>query len=429
MIPTLVLLGMLVLLALGTPVGFALLIAGTAGLLAHGGLGMALGILKTSSVSAAGSYELISIPMFMLMAEFVILSGVADSLFRAASTWVGRLPGGLGIATTLAGAGFAAISGSSTASAATLSSTTIPAMLKQGYEPKMACGVVAISGTLAMLIPPSIALILYGIVANVSIGKLLIAGIIPGILVTLTIIATILFLVWQDPSRAPSAGSFTLREKLATLPQVGPMILLFGVVTGLIYTGAATPTEAAALGAFGALLLALRARKVNLQTMTACLTRASNSTCMILMIILGARVFGYYFALAQVTQHIVAWVGSLNASPLAVIALILFGLIVLGCLMDQAAIIILTVPVLLPVVTALGYDPIWFGVIVIVVAEIGMVTPPVGLNAFVVSRYTGRPLSEVFGGITPHVIAHLLLIAVLVQFPQIILWLPSTMSK
>ena len=302
-------------------------------------------------------------------------------------------------------------------------------MLKQGYEPKMACGVVAISGTLAMLIPPSIALILYGIVANVSIGKLLIAGIIPGILVTLTIIATILFLVWQDPSRAPSAGSFTLREKLATLPQVGPMILLFGVVTGLIYTGVATPTEAAALGAFGALLLALRARKVNLQTMTACLTRASNSTCMILMIILGARVFGYYFALAQVTQHIVAWVGSLNASPLAVIALILFGLIVLGCLMDQAAIIILTVPVLLPVVTALGYDPIWFGVIVIVVAEIGMVTPPVGLNAFVVSRYTGRPLSEVFGGITPHVIAHLLLIAVLVQFPQIILWLPSTMSK
>ena len=241
---------------------------------------MALGILKTSSVSAAGSYELISIPMFMLMAEFVILSGVADSLFRAASTWVGRLPGGLGIATTLAGAGFAAISGSSTASAATLSSTTIPAMLKQGYEPKMACGVVAISGTLAMLIPPSIALILYGIVANVSIGKLLIAGIIPGILVTLTIIATILFLVWQDPSRAPSAGSFTLREKLATLPQVGPMLLLFGVVTGLIYTGVATPTEAAALGAFGALLLALRARKVNLQTMTACLTRASNSTCM-----------------------------------------------------------------------------------------------------------------------------------------------------
>jgi TRAP-type C4-dicarboxylate transport system permease large subunit len=163
--------------------------------------------------------------------------------------------------------------------------------------------------------------------------------------------------------------------------------------------------------------------------MTACLTRASNSTCMILMIILGAHVFGYYFALAQVTQHIVAWVGSLNASPLAVIALILFGLIVLGCLMDQAAIIILTVPILLPVVTALGYDPIWFGVIVIVVAEVGMVTPPVGLNAFVVSRYTGRPLSEVFGGITPHVIAHLLLIAVLVQFPQIILWLPSTMSK
>ena len=422
-------LGMLALLALGTPVALALLVAGASGLLAHGGMPMVLGILKTSAGSAASSYELISIPMFMLMAEFVILSGVADNLFRSASTWVGRLPGGLGIATTLAGAGFAAISGSSTASAATLSSTTIPAMLRQGYEPRMACGVVAISGTLAMLIPPSIALILYGIVANVSIGKLLIAGVVPGVLVTLTIIATVMFLVWQDPARAPSAGAFTWREKLATLPLIGPMLLLFGVVTGLIYTGVATPTESAALGAFGAMLLAMRAGKIDRRSLTGALTRAALSTCMILFIILGAHVFGYYFALAQVTPQVIAWVGELHLPPLAVMTFILAGLVVLGCVMDQAAIIILTVPVLLPVVKSLGFDPIWFGVILIVVAEVGLVTPPVGLNSFVVARYTGRPLSEVFGGITPHVVAHLLLIVVLVLFPQIVLWLPSTMVR
>ena len=422
-------LGMLALLALGTPVALALLVAGASGLLAHGGMPMVLGILKTSAGSAASSYELISIPMFMLMAEFVILSGVADNLFRSASTWVGRLPGGLGIATTLAGAGFAAISGSSTASAATLSSTTIPAMLRQGYEPRMACGVVAISGMLAMLIPPSIALILYGIVANVSIGKLLIAGVVPGVLVTLTIIATVMFLVWQDPARAPSAGAFTWREQLATLPLIGPMLLLFGVVTGLIYTGVATPTESAALGAFGAMLLAMRAGKIDRRSLTGALTRAALSTCMILFIILGAHVFGYYFALAQVTPQVIAWVGELHLPPLAVMTFILAGLVVLGCVIDQAAIIILTVPVLLPVVKSLGFDPIWFGVILIVVAEVGLVTPPVGLNSFVVARYTGRPLSEVFGGIMPHVVAHLLLIVVLVLFPQIVLWLPSTMVR
>ena len=429
MITAIVLAGMLVLLALGTPVAFSMLIAGTVGLLMHGGLPMALGILNTSAASAASSYELISVPMFMLMAEFVIVSGVADSLFKSASTWVGRFPGGLGIATTLAGAGFAAISGSSTASAATLSSTTVPAMLKQGYEPKMACGVVAISGTLAMLIPPSIALVLYGIVANVSIGKLLIGGIIPGIAVTFVIILTVLFLVWQDPSRAPSAGSFTWREKLATLPLIGPMILLFALVTGLIYTGVATPTEAAALGAFGAMMLALHSGHLNRTALTKCLVRASQSTCMILMIIFGAHVFGYYLTLAQVTQSIVAWVGALPIPPVGIITLIIFGLIILGCLMDQAAIIILTVPVLLPVVKAIGYDPVWFGVLLIVVAEVGLVTPPVGLNVFVVARYTGRPLAEVFAGITPHVIAHLIFIALMVMFPQIVLWLPSTMTR
>lgn len=247
---------MLLLLAIGTPVGFALAIAGATGLYAKGGVGMVLGVLETTPLSAASSYELVTIPMFLLMAQFVILSGVADDLFKAAAMWVGRVPGGLGMATAVAGAGFGAISGSSTAAAATLSATSIPAMLKHRYEPKLACGVVAISGTLAMLIPPSVAMILYGLIADVNIGRLLIAGIVPGLLVMLTIILTVLVLVIRRPERAPSGRGYTWAEKRASLRVVGPMVSLFAIVTGVIYLGVATPTEASALGAFGAFMLA-----------------------------------------------------------------------------------------------------------------------------------------------------------------------------
>ena len=237
------------LLTLGMPVAFSLAVAGSLGLFLIGGLDVLAGVITTAPLSTAGSYELISVPMFILMAEFVILSGVADNLFKAAATWVGRVPGGLGMATAIAGAGFGAISGSSTASAATLSSTTMPAMLKQGYDPRLAGGVVAISGTLAMLIPPSIALVLYGIIADVSISQLLIGGVIPGILVTLTIMATVWALVTLEPGSAPRGNAYTWGEKFRSLKVVFPMLLLFMSVTGVIYTGIATPTEAHRSGA------------------------------------------------------------------------------------------------------------------------------------------------------------------------------------
>ncbi|HYH19555.1 MAG TPA: TRAP transporter large permease [Azospirillum sp.] len=416
------------LLAIGTPVAFAMAAAGATGLAMIGGPAMVLGILKTAPFSVANSYEIITVPMFILMAEFVILSGVADDLFRAAAAWVGRVPGGLAMATALAGAGFGAISGSSTAAAATLSSTSIPAMLKQGYEPRLAGGVVAISGTLAMMIPPSIALVLYGIIADVSIGALLIAGIVPGLLVTVTIMLTVFVLVRLDPTRAPAGRAHSLREKVASLSVAGPMLVLFMAVTGSIYLGLATPTEAAGIGAFGAFLLAARARRLSRDGVARALTHAVHATCMILMIILGASIFGYFFTLTQTTQALVAWVGALDAPPWAIMALILFGYVILGCFMDQIAILILTVPVVLPVVVALGYDPVWFGVIVVLTAEVGMVTPPMGLNVFVVARYTRRPLAEIFEGVMPHVVAHALLIALMTALPQIILWLPSTMN-
>src|SRR6185369_10925705 len=344
MILTLAMIVLFVLLAIGTPVGFAMAGSGVLGLYLVGGMPMLSGILQTAPLSAVTSYELITIPMFLLMAEFVLVSGIADDLFKATAAWVGRIPGGLGMATALAGAGFGAICGTSTASAATLSATSLPAMLKQGYEPKMAAGVVAISGTLAMLIPPSVALVIYGLLAEVNIGALLIGGIIPGILVTITIMATVWFLAWQDPSRAPSAPAVSLIEKFQMLRVVGPMLLLFGMVTGVIYTGVATPTEASALGAFGSFSLAGWKGKINWQSLRSALLRSAHGTCMIAMILFGASIFGYFFTLTQVTQNLVAWVGGLPVPPWVILTIILFGYIVLGSFMDQIAILVLTVP-------------------------------------------------------------------------------------
>jgi len=270
--------------------------------------------------------------------------------------------------------------------------------------------------------------VLYGIIADVNIGQLLIGGVIPGILVTLTIMATVYVLVLIDPSAAPPGQAYTMTEKIRSLKVVGPMLLLFMAVTGVIYSGIATPTEASGIGAFGAFLLAIKAGTVNRKSFMKALTHAAHASCMIIMIIVCAKIFGYFLTMTQSTQMIVAWVGSLGVSPWVVLVFILFGYLLLGCLMDQVAILILTVPVVLPLIKALGFDPVWFGVIVIVVAEVGLVTPPVGLNVFVVARYAKRPLQEIFAGVWPHVFSHLMLLSVLVAFPSIILWLPKQMA-
>ncbi len=419
---------LVVLLVVGMPVALAMAISGALGLYMFGGMPVLSGILKTAPLSTANSYEIITIPMFILMAEFVIVSGVAQDLFRSAAIWVGRLRGGLAMATALAGAGFGAISGSSTAAAATLASTSIPAMIDQGYEPKLAAGVVAISGTLAMLIPPSVALVLYGVIADVSIGQLLVAGVIPGLFVMLAIIATVAILVRMDPSTAPAGRRYTLRDKVASLSRVGPMLVLFLAVTGTIYSGIATPTEAAAIGAFCAMLLALWEGKLGPGPLWGCLRRAAQTTCMILFVVLGAYIFGYFFTLTRVTNDLTQWIGGLGVAPMVVMVMILVLYIILGAFMDQIAILILTVPVILPLVLSLGFDPVWFGVIVVVTAEVGMVTPPLGMNVFVVARYTRRPVGEIFRGTFPHVLAHLVVIAVLTAFPALVLWLPSTMN-
>jgi C4-dicarboxylate transporter DctM subunit len=418
---------MLLLLALGMPVGFTLITAGALGIYWIGGWSAMLGILSTMPRDSGATYEFLAIPMFLLMAEFVLRSGIADELFQAAAAWFGRIRGGLGIATAFAGAGFGAICGSSTAAAATLSSTSLPAMLKYGYETRMAAGVVAISGTLSMLIPPSIAMVIYALLADVSVAKMLIAGVLPGIVVTLTIALTVYYLAVRHPEHAPLTEPTTFAEKLYSLRLILPMIVLMGAVTGVIYAGIATPTEASAVGAFCAGLLYVWRQGFGGSEIYKILSRATRTSCMLAIIILGAHIFTTFFALTQTTQVIIEWVGTLPVNRWVIMVVLVVLILLLGCFLDQMAILVLTVPILAPLLTSMGFDLIWFGVIMIVTAEVGLIHPPLGLNCFVVAKYAKIPSGEVFWGALPHCIAHLIAIAIMVAFPAIALWLPAHM--
>lgn len=425
MIAAIVFAALMVLIAFNAPVGFAMGVTGAFGLWYVVGFNGLVGLVTGLPHDVATVYEFLTIPMFLLMAEFVLASGIADDLFRTAAAWFGRVPGGLGAATAFAGAGFGAICGSSTASAATLSATALRAMVRQGYSVRMASGVVAISGTLAMLIPPSIAMIVYGLLANVSIAKVLIAGLIPGLVVTLTIALTTVGLALWKPHHAPRSEPVPLSEKLALLRLVLPMLVLFSSVTVVLYSGIATPTEVSAVGAFLAFIIYYVRSRPSLRDIGKAVTRATITSCMIVVIILGAHIFSTFFALTQAAQNIVAWIGALQAAPWVVVVALVAILLVLGCFLDLMAILVLTVPILAPLVASLGYDLIWWGVIMIVCVEVGLVTPPVGLNAFVVAKGAGLPASEVFRGVAPHVVAHLIAIAILLLFPGLSLWLPS----
>ncbi len=425
------------LLAIGMPIGFAIAVAGAVGLCFIGGLDMVFSFLATVPYSGAAHYELMTIPMFVLMAEFVIVSGVADELFDTMNAFVHRYRGGLGISTVLTGAAFGAICGSSAASAATLSATAMPQMVKRGYSTRAASGITAIVGTLAVMIPPSNGLVIYGILSEVNIGKLLVAGVFPGLLGALVLIITLRVLIRLRPSQFP-ANEGVVAENLShssrdlrwsKLHGILPMLILFALVTGVLYLGVATPTEASALGAFGALVLAATSHRLTWRSFTRALFNTARTSAMITMIIVGALILGYFLTLTQTTQTIVSTIGALPMPPLAILALIMLIYLVLGCFLDQIAILVLTVPITLPIVTHLGYDPLWFGIIVTLASEIGLVTPPVGLNVFIVARYSETPLAEVFAGVTPYVIAMLLLMVALIFWPSLVLWVPASISQ
>ncbi|ALE74275.1 TRAP dicarboxylate transporter, DctM subunit, unknown substrate 3 [Pseudonocardia sp. Ae168_Ps1] len=416
------------LLLIRVPVGIAIGLSGVVGLLALGGPETAVGFLQTTPYTAVSAYTLAAIPLFILMAQLVLKSGVTTELFEAARIWVGRVPAGLGVATTTTGATFAAVSGSSTAAAAALASTTVPEMERQNYDRTLAGGLVAVVGTLAAMVPPSIILVFYAILAEVSVGQMLVAGLVPGLLVTLTIIVTTLVLVRRNPERAPAGQRHTMAEKIRTIPVLGPVAVLFLLVVGSIYFGLTTPTESAGLGVAGALAIGLARRRLDLARIRDALVETLTSTAMILLIISSAYLFGYFMTLTGITVTLVEAIGGIAAPPLLIFALIAVVYLVLGAFLDQLAILALTVPVVLPLIEQLGFDPIWFGVLIILLAEIGLVTPPLGMNVFIVSSSTGRPAEEIFVGVLPYVLGLLVLVVLLAAVPGIVMWLPETMA-
>ncbi|WP_068396939.1 TRAP transporter large permease [Kribbia dieselivorans] len=427
MIALLIILLLLVLILLRVPVSFAVLTAGALGLWLVAGTPTLDGVMQTAPATAVMSYSLSAVPLFILMAQLILLSGYLDSLFDAARALVGQVRGGTASASVAAGTAFAAVSGSSTASAATLAQTSTVQMIREGYSTRTAGGLVAVVGTLAAMIPPSIILVFYAITAEVSVGTQLVSGFFPGILIAIVIIATMYAGLLRNPDAAPAGQSSTWTEKRQAVVEAAPLLIVFIMVVGSIYAGIATPTEAAALGCLAAFVLVAIKRRVSASGLTHAVVETVQSTAMIFAMIVGAHVFGHFLTETRVTPKLVAWVGDLAVPGLVIMLCVAAVYVVLGFFMDQIAIIALTVPVVLPLVESLGYDPIWFGVFVVMLAEVGMVTPPMGLNVFVVSRSAKLPLHDVFVGAFPYVVSILLLAVVFLLFPQIVLFIPESM--
>ncbi len=418
---------MLALILARVPVAFAILSTAILGLLLLLGPEATLGVLQTIPQSAVSKNSLAAIPLFILMAQFIMHSGALNGLFESARVLVGRIPGGTAHAAVGAGAVFASVSGSSTAAAATLAHTSTGKLIEQGYDRKLSAGVVAAAGTLAAMIPPSVLLVFYAITAETGVGPTLVAGFIPGLLIAASLIVTVAVIISTREGAAPRGEASTWAEKARSLTALLPILVLFVVVVGLVFLGITTATEAAAIGALGGLLLMIVRRKFTGQNMKEALSESVSSSVMILVIVLAAHVFGHFIVESGITPRLVETISALPIPPLAIVGVIALGYLVLGFFMDQLAIIALTVPVTLPVVEALGFDPIWFGIVVILLAEVGLITPPLGLNVFVVARASRMPMETVFAGSIPFVVAILAVGLLLFFFPQLVLFLPELM--
>jgi len=416
------------LMFLKIPVGFVMALVGLMGFAFLVSWDAALHLMAQDFTSVFGSYNLTVIPLFVLMGQLAHHSGMSGRLFHAAYRFLGNLPGGLAVATIGACAGFSAICGSTSATAATMAAVALPEMKKYNYDPALATGVVAAGGSLGILIPPSTIFIVYGIMTEQSVGKLFLAGVMPGILMTLLFVATVLIWTWNRPDLAKPGASFTLREKVASLAGVVETLILFVAVMGGLFIGVFTPTEAAAIGAFGTLLIAAVGRHLSWEGFTQSLIETTRVTCMILVIVAGATVFGHFLAVTRIPFDVGTWVMGLQMPPWAVMGLIILVYLTLGCLMDSLAMIMLTIPIFFPVITALGFDPIWFGVIIVLVTGMGVITPPVGINVYVVAGVARDvPLHVIFRGAVKLLAAQIVTAALLILFPQIAHWLPQLM--
>ncbi len=386
----------------------------------------ALNIIVKDFYTVFSSYDLTVVPLFVFMGQILFYSGISRKLYDAAFTWFGHYKGGLAMATVGACAAFSAICGSTNATAATMASVALPEMKRLKYSDELATGVVAAGGSLGILIPPSVIFIVYGIQTEQSIGKLFMAGILPGLLLSTLFIVTIYTWVSLKPSIAPRIERQTFKRRIRSLTGLIEVIILFVMVMGGLFLGVFTPTEAGAVGAFGGVLIPLIRGQLSWQGFLEALYSSTRTTCMIFMIVAGATVFGHFLAVTTIPSTLSSWVVGLPLPPWAIMLVVMFFFLIGGCFMDALGMILLTIPIFYPVAVALGYDPIWFGVVIVLVTELGVITPPVGINVYVVSGIARDvPLEVIFKGAFPFVLTLIAYLVIMVIFPQIALFLPS----
>ena len=411
------------------PIAYVMGLVGFLGFAYMTSVQAAFSILSKDFWVMFSNYSLTVVPMFVFMGTCAFYSGISGRLYQAAYKFLGKLPGGLAIATCYACAAFGACCGSTVAGAAAMGKVAIPEMKRYNYDMSLATGCVATAGSLAILIPPSTILIIYGVMTEGSIGKLFAAGILPGILLATFLAMTVYILCRRNPKLGPPGVSSTWKEKMASLTGVIEMMILFVLVMGGLFAGWFTPTEAGAAGSGGALIIALMRGQLTWKGFLEALAETTHITAMVFLIVTGATIFGHFMAVTRAPFELSEWVGGLGISRYVIMTFILIGYLIAGCFMDSLAMITLTVPILYPVILKLGFDPIWFGVIIVLVVEMGVITPPVGMNVYVIKGVAPDvPLETIFRGIFPFLIAIIICTIILIIFPQIALFLPSFMT-
>jgi len=417
---------LLFLFLLRVPVAFSMAITGFIGFAYLSSWDSALGLLSQDIFETFSSYPLSVIPMFILMGSFAFASGISQRLYKTTYTWVGALRGGLTIATVLACAGFAAICGSTAATAATMGRIALPEMKKYKYDMTLATGTVASAGTLGIMIPPSTVFIVYGLLVEQSIGKLFVAGILPGAILTVLFVATVAILVYRNPELGPPGSPTTWKAKVKATGGIVPAMILFVLAIGGLFLGWFSPTQAGAIGAGGALLLGLISRELTWKSFCEAGKDGLLTACMVLFIITGAVIFGHFLAVSTLPFLLADWVGNLPIGKMAIMGIIIFIYFIGGFFMDSMALIVVTIPIFYPIVQKLGFDPIWFGVVIVLIAEMGVITPPVGVNVFVIKGIAPEiPLHLIFRGIFPFLAALIILTILILFIPQIATFLPS----
>lgn len=416
------------LMLLRVPIGMALGLVGVTGFGYLTSMTPALKIVGHTTMRTVTDFNYAVVPLFLLMGAFATTSGMSRELFRAANAFIGHLRGGLGIATILACGGFAAICGSSVATAATFSRVAYPEMRRHNYPESFSAGVIAAGGTLGIMIPPSTVLAIYGIITEQDIGKLFIAGVIPGILAVIMYASTVSIIGWTRPGFLPAGSRSTWSERAESLKGVWATLLLFAFVIGGLYGGMFTATEAAGAGAGGAFIIGVVRGRLSGKQILQCLLETTRTTAAVFTILIGALLFGYFLTITQTPQKVTAFLTGLGIGNYGVLTLILIMYLLLGCLMDALAIVILTVPIIFPLIKEMGFDPIWFGIIIVMTVELGLIHPPVGMNIFVIkSVLEDIKISTIFYGVIPFIITDLIRLAILVMFPILATWLPSHM--